>query len=104
MFVFDPAKISARHKRCTYEKIGTVVDVQIYENNNDDAVSTYTYGPVYEFEMNGMKYRYTALRSFKKKPDIGEKHTLFVNPNNPEVFYNPEQDSDWLRSVRGIPG
>lgn len=75
-------------QNCTYETDATVVDYiaeERYKKNN----TKYQYYPVYSYGYGGNEYRAKGTHSLPdKKYEIGERTTVFVNPDNSEEFFD----------------
>lgn len=88
-------------KSATYKDIvGTVVDMHTeQEDEYNDTLDRYEtktmYTPIYEYQINEVKYRYESNMSSSIKPTIGSTVTIKYNPNNPNDAYI-EGEGDWL--------
>lgn len=73
-------------KRCTEPVPAVVVDLEKVVSRGSK--KSITYAPVFEYEYHGMTYYYTSPIS-SKPPDYerGERVTLMIDPNYPNVAY-----------------
>lgn len=75
-------------RNCTYETDATIVDYITEIDDDDDGVS-YQYYPVYSYGYGENEYRAKGTHSLpEKKYEIGERTTVFVNPDNSEEFFD----------------
>ncbi len=75
-------------RNCTYETDATIVDY-VTETDYDDNSVSYQYYPVYSYGYGGNEYRAKGTHSLPdKKYEIGERTTVFVNPDNSEEFFD----------------
>lgn len=75
-------------KKCTYAVQGKCVEVKWRYSSSSNVGSTKNYCPVYEYYYNGRTYTgsqgvYTNIIRVIE----GEYREIFLNPDNPEVFY-----------------
>lgn len=75
-------------KNCTYETDATIVDY-VTETDYDDNSVSYQYYPVYSYGYGENEYKAKGTQSLpKKKYEIGERTSVFVNPDNSEEFFD----------------
>ncbi len=73
---------------CTYETDATIVDY-FTEERHEDNIINYQYYPVYSYGYGENEYRAQGPQSLpEKKYKIGERTTVFVNPDNSEEFFD----------------
>ena len=68
----------------------TIIDYEVREMW-DDMEKKYYYTPIIEFEAQGEIYQLKDAETNDPK-DIGEKITIYYNPENPEDFVTPENN------------
>ncbi len=75
-------------RNCTYETEATIVDYFTAERHKNNRIN-YQYYPVYSYGYGENEYRAQGPQSLpEKKYEIGERTTVFVNPDNSEVFFD----------------
>ncbi len=90
-----PGHMHNVQKRCTQDVMSTITDVKVI--SDDDST---TYKPVYEFEYNGIQFKVTPSYSTSSRPTVGQAVTLYINPDKPEEFYDPDRDANTIRFLR----
>ena len=78
-------------KRCTTEAVGTVVDIKVEENlEEDDGITrtTYTYFPIIEYNAGdkAVSKQSTTGSSGSPSYNVNDKIDILYNPNNVEEF------------------
>ena len=71
------------------------VSEEVKKRTGTGKSTTYLY-PRYEYKYLGKQYRVTsdhALASIKDKLTKGDRVTIFISPDSPEVFYVPSDNS-----------
>lgn len=82
---------SSDKKRCTEPVSAVVVD---FEKRSSRRHRT-TYAPVFEYEYAETTYRYVSSMSSKKPAySRGDKTTLMIDPNDPNVVYMQDNTTE----------
>lgn len=94
IFLFVSLCLKIFHKRkitnCTIESIGTVVDYE-YKGLGSSGDSQQTWHPVFEYYANGKIIKKTSnIGTTKKQFEIGQRVTVFYNPEKESEYYVPE--------------
>ena len=88
--IFLLINANALSKRCTMKTVGTVVDIKVEENIEDDEGITrtvYTYYPVIEYDAeNKTVKKQSSTGSNSPKYKVNDRINILYNPNNIEEF------------------
>lgn len=87
---------------CTQAVIATIIDIQKETINNSSSTEyeakIASWFPIYEYVINGITIRKKAfVGTAKPEVTVGEKVSIFINPNNPEEFYCPGENECFCR-------
>lgn len=94
IFLFVALCLKISHKRkvanCTVETIGTVVGYE-YKGLGSSGDSQQTWHPVFAYHANGKTIQKTSsIGTTKKLFEIGQRVTVFYNPEKESEYYVPE--------------
>lgn len=95
---------SGRKKRrvCTQLVRGHIVDVERSDNISMDGLRTVSWYPVYEYEANGHTIRKRShMGSAHQDFYVGQKVNLYINPENCNEFYCPDEKTGLLVKIFG---
>lgn len=89
---------------CTQTAIATIIDIQKETINNSGSTEyeakIASWFPIYEYVINGITIRKKAfVGTAKPEVTVGEKVSIFINPNNPEEFYCPSEKRILLQKI-----
>jgi hypothetical protein len=93
-----------KYSVCTQIVIATVIDIQ-KENINNSSSTEYeakiaSWFPIYEYVTNGITFRKKAfVGTAKPEVTVGEKVSIFINPNNPAEFSCPSEKRMLLQKI-----
>lgn len=91
--------ISAEKERCTLEVPAVVIDLK--ESSGDNGT---LYSPVYQIELDGeveIRENNTYASDY---PSIGEETTIFLNPDDTQEYYAPNDAVESIMSIFKIIG
>lgn len=94
IFFIVGAVISAvennKKKRCTEEVSAVVIENRTVRSTSNNHGRSVTYSPVFHYTYNGNEYEtQTGYSSSPAVFSVGEKTTLFVDPDSPSTIYCP---------------
>lgn len=92
--------------KCT-EPVSAVVTENVeHKSSSRKHRRKITYAPVFEYEYNGKAYTYKSnIYSKPAEYSVGEKTTIYVNPNAPEkVYYKPKGSAVVMNVVFKVVG
>lgn len=85
-----------KQNSCTQKIIATVIDIRQEEildtsfNYMEPRIKSWF--PIYEYFLNGIKFRKKAfVGTPKPEVKIGEKVPIWVDPDNPKLFFCPSE-------------
>lgn len=91
-----------KYSVCTQIVIATVIDIQKETINNSSSTEyeakIASWFPIYEYVTNGITFRKKAfVGTAKPEVTVGEKVSIFINPNNPAEFFVPVKNECFYR-------
>lgn len=95
-------EISARKKReiCTQPVQAVVADLERSDNISMEGIRTVSWFPVYEYVVREKRIRKRShLGSAQQDFYIGQEVTIYVNPENVNEFYCPQEKTGKLRVI-----
>ena len=79
-----------KKKRCTEEVSAVVIENRTVRSTSNNHGRSVTYSPVFRYTYNGNEYEtQTGYSSSPAVFSVGEKTTLFVDPDSPSAIYCP---------------
>ena len=79
-----------KKKRCTEEVAAVVIENRTVRSTSGNHGHSVTYSPVFRYTYNGKEYEtQTGYSSSPAVFSVGEKTTLFVDPDSPSSIYCP---------------
>ena len=94
--------ISAKRKReiCTQPVQAVVADLERSDNISMEGIRTVSWFPVYEYVVREKRIRKRShLGSAQQDFYIGQEVTIYVNPENVNEFYCPQEKTGKLRVI-----
>ncbi len=89
-----------KKKDCTQPVSAIIVEIKRSHYTSMDKRETSAWFPVYEYYVNGNKFRKTSnIGGSENAFSVGQKLTLYLNPENPEQFYCPSDAGDFLSKL-----
>lgn len=95
-----PNVIDSHQEKCTESVTAVISDVLV--TNDYDKGST-TYAPVYDYFYEGEAFSMKSNVYTSIEPEIGAQVDLMIDPDNPEVYADPERNS-FIKMVLRIVG
>ena len=84
-------RILDRQTRCTYQTVGTVVDLVEHTRRSSDGHTSTTIHPVISYYVNGSEYVQKSSYGSSPSPyETGQAVSLLYDPQKPEDFLLPE--------------
>lgn len=96
------ASSSARKKRklCTEKLEARIADVECSESFSVDGYRADSWYPVYEYMVNGITMkRRSSVGHARKNFREGQNVVIYVNPENPDEFYSPEEKEGLIPKI-----
>ena len=91
------AAFRRKQKRCSVETEGVVAGYDSHISTDIDTGSTEVYAPIFEYWYDGRLCRSTSqYYNGKQNYDIGQKVTLYINPEKPEEFLDYARERKML--------
>ena len=94
--------ISAKRKReiCTQPVQAVIADLERSDNISMEGIRTVSWFPVYEYVVREKRIRKRShLGSAQQDFYIGQEVTIYVNPENANEFYCPQEKTGKLRVI-----
>lgn len=94
--------IFAKRKReiCTQPVQAVIADLERSDNISMEGIRTVSWFPVYEYFIRGKRIRKRShLGSAQQDFYIGQEVTIYVNPENANEFYCPQEKTGKLRVI-----
>lgn len=89
-----------KKKRCTEEVAAVVIENRTVRSTSRNHGQSITYSPVFRYTYNGTDYEtQTGYSSSPAVFSVGEKTTLFVDPDSPKTIYCPKLKIGKILSV-----
>ena len=96
------SKINHAEKLETYQPINaTITDYTERVDYDDDGYATYTYYPIYTFEVDGMRYVVEDNVGSGSFPNMGTKELILYNPENPYQFIHANDSTGTILIIFG---
>lgn len=90
MLILDHMIRKNDQKKCTVNVIGTCIQIDSrISSGKSKRTNRRTYCPIYQYIYNGYRYTvssrvYTGMNTIKVR--MGEEYSMYINPDNPQVF------------------
>ena len=95
--IFVLAAFRRKQKRCSAETEGIVAGYDTRISTDSETGDSEVYAPVFEYWYDGHLCRSTSrYYSGKQNYDIGQKVTLYINPDKPEEFLDYARERKML--------
>lgn len=99
------ASAKKKRKNCTQIIRATVVDMERSDTISMDGMRMVSWYPVYEYRINGKVItKRSYIGSARQDFYPGQMVTLYVNPENVNEFYCPEEKTGMIRKIFGFVG
>lgn len=93
--IFISSAVKKGNENCTEKVDARVVDMNISYSTSSKKGRTEVYAPVYEFVFDSQKHRVASdVYSNVNAVDTGDEVLLYVDPDNVENIYCPEQNKN----------
>lgn len=91
--------------RCVYRSKAVISDVIEHKRTKKDGTEKIAYEAVYRYEYGEETFIKESNVSKAKKPKLGKKKTVYINPNKPKECYMRTAANvfvPWLISILGL--
>ena len=99
VFTLISVGISNQKERCTMEVPAVVIDIK--ESSGESGT---LYSPVYQIELDGEIETRSNNTYSSDYPTIGDETTIFLNPDDMQEYYAPDDAIESLMSIFKIIG
>lgn len=90
-------KVMGSKLRCTEPVKGRVCDLIMTRSRSRKQGTKISYTPVFEYEYEGVTYKYTSPLSSSPAPfKPNQQVRIMVNPDDPEEIYVPDYRAGWI--------
>lgn len=87
-------------KICTQCVLATIIDIQCSDSISVNDTKVISWYPVYEYRTQEKIFRKKAkIGSAKKNFYIGQKVEMYINPENPNIFYCPQEKKNSVQFI-----
>ncbi len=94
-------KWKQKKANCNLETIATIVDYEARTSTQIDDHSTSYYG-VYDYEVSETRYKKVNNVGIGKRKSVPHNTTIMVDQQNPETFYDIEENEGWIIKIFNI--
>ena len=95
--VVIPNNTKKKEQQCSQTVLAKIVELK------SSADSPNMFAPVYEYSFNGNSYRKESnVYTNYNVPAVGTERKLLIDPNNPDVYTDPERNASTMKVMKII--